>query len=239
MKSLGPIITIVMVLNICAAVAGSSPGVTGDVSLAPSDKQVVYSTMWVFDRHQTATLPSYWTTEGTNQRGPVATWTVQADTTAPSPPNVLALTDTHEGWGGTFNLCWTDQVTFQDCVITVKVKSGTGREDQGGGVIWRVQDEDNYYITRWNPLEDNFRLYTVKDGSRKTLESARIKVDPSQWHTIRIEHKGDEIRCYLDGEALQVVHDDTFPGGGGVGLWTKADAVTSFDDLVVEGSAGQ
>ena len=167
----------------------------------------------------------------------MATWIVKADTSAPSKPNVLALTDTKEGWGGTFNLCWTDHVKFKDGVIEVKVKAGTGHEDQGGGLIWRLHDKNNYYITRWNPLEDNFRLYSVKDGSRKILESARVKADPSQWHTIRIEHMGDEIKCYFDNEALKTVQDNTFPAGGGVGVWTKADAVTAFDDLEVKGPA--
>ncbi|RKZ19949.1 hypothetical protein DRQ50_00935 [bacterium] len=227
MKNLGSVITVIVVLSGC-------------VAIALADHPATPATIWTFDEPEAAAnLPDGWTVAGTNQRGPVATWTVQADTTAPSPPNVLALTDTHDGWGGTFNLCWTDQVTFEDGVIEVKVKSGTGLEDQGGGIIWRVQDPNNYYITRWNPLEDNFRLYTVKDGSRKTLESARVKVDPSQWHTIRIEHTGHEIKCFIDDEALKTVNDDTFPAAGGVGLWTKADAVTSFDDFVVEGQAVQ
>lgn len=164
----------------------------------------------------------------------MATWVVKADANAPSKPNVLALTDTKESSGGTFNLCWTDRVKFKDGVIEVKVKAGTGREDQGGGPIWRVQDKDNYYIARWNPLEDNFRLYYVKDGSRKMLETASVKADPAKWHTIRIEQKGDEIECYFDGDELLKAWDKTFSGAGGVGLWTKADAVTEFDDLEVE-----
>ena len=186
---------------------------------------------WYFDSD--TDLPSSWKAEGTNQRGPVATWAIKADASAPSKPNVLALTDTKEGRGSTFNLFWTDRVKFTDGVIEVMVKAGTGREDQGGGPIWRVQDNDNYYIARWNPLEDNFRVYLVTNGSRKTLDSATVKADPAKWHTIRIEHSADEIRCYFDGEELLKAHDQTFPGAGGVGVWTKADAVTQFDDLRV------
>jgi hypothetical protein len=237
MKNLGSVIAFSAVLFGWAAGTGADhPDKRSDASSGHREDQGVAST-WIFDDAETERLPEGWRAEGTNQRGPVATWIVKADTSAPSKPNVLALTDTKEGWGGTFNLCWTDHVKFKDGVIEVKVKAGTGREDQGGGLIWRLQDKDNYYITRWNPLEDNFRLYSVKDGSRKILESARVKADPSKWHTIRIEHMGDEIKCYFDNEALKTVQDNTFPAGGGVGVWTKADAVTAFDDLEVKGPA--
>lgn len=209
---------------------------TGDMDKASGVIELVFSQpsmTWRFDEDTLGRLPEDWKIEGTNQRGPVATWVVKADSAAPSKPNVLALTDTKEGSGGTFNLCWTDGVKFTDGVIEVKVMARMGREDQGGGPIWRVQDKDNYYIARWNPLEDNFRLYYVKDGARKMLETATVKADPAGWHTIRIEQKGDQIQCSLDGETLLKVQDKTFPAAGGVGLWTKADAACEFDDLFV------
>ena len=112
-------------------------------------------------------------------------------------------------------------------------KAIRGVEDQGGGPIWRVQDKNNYYIARANPLENNFRIYTVKDGKRRTLDSARVKVPSKQWHTIKIVHKGKKIKGYLNGEKLLEYEDNTFPEVGGVGLWTKADAVTEFDDFSV------
>ena len=108
-----------------------------------------------------------------------------------------------------------------------------GVVDQGGGLIWRVKDHDNYYIARWNPLEDNFRVYYVKEGRRVQLDSANVKADPTKWHTIKIEQRGDAIACYLDEEKLLALKDKTFAEAGGVGLWTKADAATAFDDLVI------
>ena len=143
------------------------------------------------------------------------------------------LTDPKEGARGTFNLFWTDRERFKDGTVEVKVRASSGRVDQGGGPIWRVQDKDNYYIARWNPLEDNFRLYYVKDGRRVQLASADVTADPKKWHTIRIEHKGDAIEGYLDGQELLEVRDETFTGAGGVGLWTKADAATGFDDFQI------
>ncbi len=215
----------------------SDPSILGRIAVGKvvAGDERAGRTVLSFDDAAVGGIPDGWAVEGTNQRGPEATWRIKAEPDAPSQPNVLALTDAKEGWGGTFNLLWTDRMKFKDGVIEVMVKAETGREDQGGGLIWRVQDKDNYYIARWNPLEDNFRVYSVKDGRRKILESARVKADPSKWHTIRIEHTGDEIRCYFDDEALKTVRDNTFPAGGGVGVWTKADAVTAFDDFEVKG----
>jgi hypothetical protein len=192
---------------------------------------------FTFDQGDTFTLgqvPTYWKAEGTNQKGPVATWEVVADETAPSKPNVLALSKTNHDSGGTFNLCWTAKVRFTDGSIEVKFKAVSGKEDQGGGLIWRVKDKDNYMIARMNPLEDNFRVYYVKDGSRKQIETAKVSVQAGTWHTMRIEQHGDHVVCFLDGKEYLNAKDDHIQSEGGIGLWTKADAVTSFDDLTVK-----
>lgn len=99
--------------------------------------------------------------------------------------------------------------------------------------MWRAKDASNYYIARWNPLEDNFRAYHVKGGKRTQLATAKVKADPATWHTLRIVQAGNRIQGFLDGQKYLDVEDTTFPEAGGVGLWTKADAATFFDDLVV------
>lgn len=186
-----------------------------------------------FDDVPAGSLPPGWRAEQTNPRRQGAQWSVQQDASAPSGGQVLALTNPRGASGGTFNLAWTDQVSFQDGRIEVKVKAGTGREDQGGGPIWRVQDRNNYYIARWNPLEDNFRLYYVQDGRRQQLGSANVDLPADQWHTIAIDHQGNRIVAYLNGRQMFETTDETFTQAGGVGVWTKADAATSFDDLAV------
>ncbi len=183
---------------------------------------------WDFQDVTLGALPPGWQIEGTNQHGPLATWQVVADKTAPGDGHVLALTKTNHTSGGTFNLCWTDSVAFGDGEIQVSFKAFTGHEDQGGGLMWRVLDRDNYYVARFNPLEDNFRLYKVHNGARRTLASARTSLSAGQWHTMKIIQNGPEFAAYLDGKKLLAGHDDTFKKPGGVGLWTKADAVTSF-----------
>lgn len=188
---------------------------------------------WSFESVTVGDLPPGWTAERTNPRQQEATWSVQRDHAASSADNILALTDTGDSRGSTYNLAWTNQVSFLDGTVQVKVKAGTGREDQGGGPIWRVRDADNYYIARWNPLEDNTRLYYVRDGKRTMLESAQTKLPIDEWHTIAIRHHGDQIEVLVDGQQVLQATDDTFQTTGGVGVWTKADAATSFDDLVV------
>ncbi len=186
-----------------------------------------------FDDVPTGKIPAGWKIEVTNPKGPLATWKAIEDPTAPSGTMVLALTSPNHTFGGAFNLCWTPKISFLNGEIEVKFKANTGEEDQGGGVIWRALDQDNYYIARFNPLEDNFRIYYVRDGARKTLASTRIALPAGQWHTLKIVQNGTHFEGYLNGKKLLEGTNDLFKEAGGVGLWTKADAVTSFDDFTV------
>jgi hypothetical protein len=102
-----------------------------------------------------------------------------------------------------------------------------------------VQDKDNYYIARFNPLEDNFRIYYVLDGARKKLASARVKLPAGKWHTLKIVQNGSRFEGYLNGRKLLNGANNLFTKPGGVGLWTKADAVTSFDDFSVNPFTGE
>lgn len=188
---------------------------------------------WNFDDVTAGKLPPGWKVEATNQNGPLATWQVIKDATAPSGDRVLALTRTNHTSGRNFNLCWTNTVSFLDGEIDVRFKAVSGKEDQGGGVIWRVMDKDNYYIARFNPLEDNFRLYTVHNGHRKTLADASIALSAGEWHSLKIAQNGRHFEGYIDGKKLLDGTDSLFSKPGGVGVWTKADAVTSFDDFSV------
>ncbi len=200
----------------------------------PSTVSKAAKASWNFDDVPVGKLPPGWKVEATNRKGPLATWKVIVDKTAPSGDHVLAMTSPNHTFGGTFNICWTDDVSFLDGKIQVRFKAVKGEEDQGGGVIWRVQDKDNYYIARFNPLENNFRIYYVRDGARKTLASTRIALPAGKWHTLRIEQHGNKFKGYLNGKKLLKGTDNLFTKPGGVGLWTKADAVTSFDDFSVK-----
>ena len=122
-----------------------------------------------------------------------------------------------------------------DLSVRVQQRADSGEEDQGGGVCWRALDADNYYVTRWNPLEDNLRVYKVEDGVRHELQSADVHADPATWHELEASMEGTHISVRFDGEELLALDDETFSADAGrrVGLWTKADASVSFDAFAV------
>ena len=183
-----------------------------------------------FDKDPAGTIPAGWSNQKTGKGG-LGSWAVQADPTAPSKPNVLTQTS-KENFGYHFNVAVAENSDFSDLEIELKFKALTGKEDQGGGPVWRYQDADNYYICRANPLESNFRVYKVVNGNRKQMKSATVDIPSNVWHTIKVKNVGDHIQCWYDGKLYLEVTDNTFKSGK-VGLWTKADAVTSFDDFTI------
>jgi hypothetical protein len=193
-------------------------GVLAGCTLAQVEKKV-----WDFDSATVGELPQGVTNE-------VGEWKVAADDTAPSRPNVLAQTAKNSG--GTYNVALLEGTSYQDLDLTVAMKAVAGEEDQGGGPVWRAKDKSDYYIARYNPLESNYRVYKTVNGRRQQLGTADVKGDLA-WHTLRIVMKGDHIECYLDGTKYLDVRDSTFAEAGKIGLWTKADAQTHFDNVEV------
>ena len=189
--------------------------------------------VWSFDKVAVGAISEGWQVAETGGRGTPARWEVVADTSSPSAPNAIVIKEV-KNRGQTYNLLIAKDTHYKDVEMELMVKAGTGEEDQGGGPIWRARDADNYYIARWNPLEDNFRVYFVKNGRRKQLGSANVKADPKVWHEIKIKHVGNRIEAEFDRKTLIELDDSTFSEAGMVGLWTKADAATAFDDLEVE-----
>ena len=132
-----------------------------------------------------------------------------------------------------FNVIVAPAGPFTDVDVSVKFYPMSGREDASGGIVVRF-DDGRYYVARANALEDNFRLYSY-EGSRRQLASARVKKPAlRQWHTVRVVALGDRIQGWLNG-ALLLDHRDARFKAGRVGLWTKADSVTAFDDLTIRG----
>jgi hypothetical protein len=183
-----------------------------------------------FDKAKVGELPAGWKS-GVTGKADGSAWKIVEDKTAPGGPLVLAQTS--KSPGSVFNLCIAEEGKYKDVDISVAFKAMAGNQDQGGGIIWRVQDNNNYYVVRMNPLEDNFRFYTVVGGKRKELVSEDIKAEAGKWHTMRVVHKGNKIQCYLNGKKLIETTDDTIPQAGKIGLWTKADAQTYFADVQI------
>ncbi|HZT80400.1 MAG TPA: family 16 glycoside hydrolase, partial [Gemmataceae bacterium] len=166
-------------------------------------------------------------------KGEGSVWKVVADTTAPSKSG-YALAQTAESPNAMFNLCVADEPSLKDVEVMVQFKAVKGKNDQGGGVVWRYQDANNYYVCRMNPLEDNLRAYKVIAGKRTQLGTADARVPAGEWHAIKVKNVGDRIECFLDGKKLLDVTNDAIPKAGKVGLWTKSDAQTHFDQFVVK-----
>lgn len=164
------------------------------------------------------------------------TWAVAMD-----GPNKV-LYQTARSRGSQFNKAVAEKTAFQNGELSVRMKAIAGREDQGGGLMWRYRDADNYYIVRANPLEKNVVLYKVQEGKRTDLPllgkgrtyGMDAPMAANRWHTLSITAQGDLFTVFLDGKQLYRVKDGTFPEVGKVGLWTKADAQTQFDNLILK-----
>lgn len=194
-----------------------------------------------FETAEVGKLPPNFSTALTGGGGAV-TWIVKEEPSAPSGGKVLAQTST-DGTSYRFPLCVYDNFTAKDVMVSVKFKPISGKVDQAAGIVWRYRDKDNYYIVRANALENNVVLYKVEDGKRTDLKpldaglfayGKKAKVPKEQWSELRVVAKGNRFEVSLNGDSLFVVEDDTFTKAGRVGLWTKADSVTYFDNLTIE-----
>jgi hypothetical protein len=185
-----------------------------------------------FDADPVGEVPSGWVT-GMTGRGAFH-WSVEADTSAPSKPNVLK-----QSGDGDFPWCVIRDSALEDGFVEVKFKPVSGLRDQAGGVVWRWKDANNYYVARANALENNVSLYYTQGGRRTTIKYVNAPVAKDQWHTLRIEFTHQQIRVALDGKRYIDVDDGRITGAGAVGVWTKADSVTAFDDFTYGAASGK
>jgi len=177
-----------------------------------------------FDDAEPGMPPIGWTSAVTGKGE--AKWTVEKDDSAPSKPNVLK-----QSGEATYPVCIKDDTSLKDGFVEVKFKPIAGKEDQAGGVIWRCKDKDNYYIARANALEDNVCIYHTIKGKRTEKKRTDVKVASGEWHTLRVDFSENHFAVTFDGKKAIEWDDKTFTEAGKVGLWTKADSVTLFDDF--------
>ncbi|MBI4718411.1 MAG: hypothetical protein HY763_11440 [Planctomycetes bacterium] len=193
--------------------------------MAAGGEAQVKSTTWNFDTDKPGAPPQGFT-------APTGEWKVVADESPAGKGNVVAQLARNAK--AVYNVTLVSSVKPKDVDVTVKFRAVSGDIDQGGGLVWRARDAENYYIARYNPLEENFRVYKVEGGKRTQLETADVKKSDG-WHTLRVTMIGDQITCYYDGQKYLESKDATFAEAGMIGLWTKADAQTHFDELVLSG----
>ncbi len=197
-----------------------------------------------FDSAKPGSVPPGWTVTPNAATAPE--WEVVKDLSAPSPPYVLAEVTkgaAGDARGGPCPLAILDKTNVKDGDLSVKVKPVAGKQDRAGGLVWRYRDPDNYYLLRANALENSIVLYKVEDGKRTPLASrgaptsfgVKHPVPSNQWSVLKVQFRGPLFSVYFNHRRLFEVQDDTFRLAGKVGLWTRADGVTYFDDFRIAG----
>lgn len=196
-------------------------GTTPPLGQAPST--------WTFDQMPAGAAPAGFSLARTGSGRP-GRWVIRAVPDAPSGPNVLAQEDS-DRTDYRFPVAVADSPTFANVSVSVRCKPVGGRVDRACGIVWRYQDENNYYLARANALEDNVCWYYVQNGRRIEVKRVNVRVASGVWHSLQADMRGDHIEVYFNGVKLIDVHDARFTVPGKVGVWTKADSYTLFDDL--------
>ncbi len=186
-----------------------------------------------FESDGVGAAPKGWTATMTGKGDPK--WTVEQDQTAPSKLRVLK-----QSGRATYPLLLKDDTNIKDGFIEAKFKAIAGSEDRAAGLVWRARDANNYYVVRANALEDNVVVYKTVNGVRSALDivgrkggyGVSVSVPANQWLGLRVDFKGSRFRVLYNGKQLFDVEDSTFSDAGKVGLWTKADSVTVFDQII-------
>jgi hypothetical protein len=185
-----------------------------------------------FEGTQVGSVPPGFSS-GLTGKGPPPAWKVADDPTAPVGPRVVAETS-GDRTSDRFPLLILDGFEARDVQVSVAFKPVSGRVDQAAGIVVRLKDANNYDIARANALEGNVRLYKVVGGKRSQFAGKDVPIPSGRWETLGLGVQGDRLEVRLNGEVLFEARDQTFKDAGKVGLWTKADSVTYFDDLRVE-----
>jgi hypothetical protein len=208
----------------CPLVLVVGLGAVSQISAAPG--AVVFN----FEQDVIGQPPKGFTSYATGS-GPAGKWLVQEMADTPSGQRVVVQTDANDT-DNRFPVLIAEGAEYPEVDVSAKGKAISGKVDQGIGLVFRFRDPQSYYVVRANALEDNFRLYKMVGGQRKQIAGAGVKVASGHWHTLRVVAQGDQIVCYFNGKKLIDVQDATYTKGK-VGLWTKADSVTAFADLMV------
>jgi hypothetical protein len=191
-----------------------------------------------FDTVRPGSIPADWTVAMTHT-GAAPKWEIRSDSSAPSKPNVLAQVSADRS-DGRFPLAILNRIDYRDGEVSVKFKTVTGKMDQAAGLVWRYRDPNNYYLVRANAIENNIVMYKVENGNRISLApkgkppktyGVRHRIPSRTWNILRVSFKKSRFEVYFDHRKVFEVEDSTFTQPGKLGLWTKADSVTYFDDF--------
>lgn len=188
--------------------------------------------LWSFDSEPPDSVPAGFQVGTLFDGRPAGEWKIIRTDHAQSPQQVLGQL-MGKGAEHAYKVVLIQGTTAADLDLRVSFLPVSGKADMGGGVMWRAADDRNYYLTRANPLEQNIRVYRVVKGVRQMLHNFDHIIDVRTWHALRVMMKGCRVKVFFDEKPVFDLCDETFKEGL-VGLWTKSDAVTYFDNLKLE-----
>ncbi len=229
-------ITFLSVILFMSAHSQIEAGATKDKSIA-QEQQVSSGLVFIFGDEELGETPKDWSVFFTGKPGEKPNWKIIDDQ---GQKVLVQLSEANPNYH--FNGIVFNDFEAKNVELSVEMKGVKGKMDQGGGFVWRYTDADNYYVVRANPLEDNVVLYKVKDGKRTDLPligagrtyGVDVPTLGAGWNTLKVNVVEDVFTVFLNGNEIFKVKDDTFNNSGKIGLWTKADAVTYFDDIFIK-----
>jgi hypothetical protein len=184
-----------------------------------------------FDTFAVGAMPPGWTVAMSNGKTPPR-WEVRVDQTAPTQPYVFAQVSNDPN-DDRFPLAILEGVNLRDGDVSVRLKPISGREDQGGGLVWRYRDPNNYYLVRANAMNKTVTVFRIQNGHRTALPSVKHDIPANAWSILKVSAKGSRFQVYVDHRRVIDGQDTAFTGAGKVGLCTVADSVMYFDDFRV------
>ncbi len=240
MKTLSAILFgfIIFTISVAAQDAKTADVKTRDKLTAHNDGAALF---FDFENYEAGKLPDDWSQYFTG-RGSGTEWKIVNDDGNKAMAQLSQKNPNYH-----FNVVVYNGLETENVELTVKLKGVKGRMDRGGGFVWRFKDKNNYYVVRANPLEDNVVLYKVVDGKRTDLPllgkgrtyGVSVPALGEGWNELKLTVNGNLFTVYLNGKKLFKVKDESIKGKGKIGLWTKADAVTYFDDFSVKTANGR
>ena len=201
-----------------------------------------------FHQYRYGAVPEEFDYDATGPNGPVLSagrpfWRAYLDRFAPSPEVVLiqaaSLAEPDH-----YPIAVLRDVQAKDVTLSAYLKPMGGTTYQSQGLIWRVQDKDNYYAVLANVLDSQLHLLKMVDGRPQEIASAPIQIvvqfeqdapTPTWgWYTLKVENAGSRITVWFDGKKTLEATDITLRRSGKLGFITHADSVALFDDLSVQ-----
>lgn len=220
LSSLNPSVWVGCLMWVLVLLLGSTPSVASEVQV------------WNFDQDNPNRVPAGFHIGILFDGRAAGDWQVIPAENPVSPPNVLAQLQ-GKGAEHAYKLVLVQGTEAEDINLSVRLLPIAGKADMGGGLIWRAADDRNYYLVRANPLEQNIRIYRVVNGVRHMIQNFDHVIDIRRWHRLHVQMRGCDVHVWFDEQEVFTLCERTFARGR-VGLWTKSDAVTYFDDLHLE-----